>query len=583
MSSATVQAGVVIERGVMIPLRDGVRLSADIFRPDAPGRFPTLVARSPYGLNLPDVPPLARAGYAVVQQDTRGRFGSEGEWYPMLVEGPDGYDTVEWAAAQPWSDGRVGTIGGSYGGFAQWSTAVLQPPHLVAMAPHYAENDHYRRIYADGGALRLSTVAGWAASVSQHTAARKGVKDPLLAQLPTLNDRVAALARGGAALKEVTERSAATLAAINGQRPFRATLTWARLAPWLLDWLDHTQPDDPYWTPLRPAAKFDKITVPSVAVSGWYDYLGPSTLDSFVRLQRYAGSPEARRPLVAMGPWTHGGTLLTRAGEVDFGAASHFDIEGLERRWFDHWLRGVENGVQDEPPVRLFVMGANAWRDEQEWPLARTRYTAYYLHSGGHANTAAGDGVLTTEPPADEQPDGFSYDPRDPLPSRGGFLGADGAGAYDQRPIEGRRDLLVYTTAPLQRDLEVTGPVTLELWATSSAPCTDFTAKLVDVHPDGTAINLCDGVMRARGQGLPLTPGAAYRFAITVGVTSNLFKAGHRIRLHVSSSNYPAFAPNPNTPTSFAAATAEEFTPAEQSVLHDRLHPSHLLLPVIPE
>jgi len=311
-----------------------------------------------------------------------------------------------------------------------------------------------------------------------------------------------------------------------------------------------------------------------------------------VGLRERGGSAAARESRLIVGPWLHSTLFPNVNGEVDFGVLSQgvgIDLEGIMLRWFDHWLKGVDTGMLAEPPVKLFVLGENRWRDESEWPPARARATRYYLHSGGRANTLAGDGRLGVDTPGREPPDHYLYDPRNPVPTRGGGLccwpGAVPGGAYDQRPVEARPDVLVYTTPTLERAIEVTGPVTATLWARTSAPDTDFTAKLVDVGPDGYARNLTDGIIRARyrngtARAEPIEPGQIHEYRIDLWATSNLFRAGHRIRLEISSSNFPRFDRNPNT--GGALATDRDLQPAAQTILHDAEHPSHVVLPVAP-
>jgi putative CocE/NonD family hydrolase len=325
-------------------------------------------------------------------------------------------------------------------------------------------------------------------------------------------------------------------------------------------------------------------------MGGWYDLYSKATFDNFNGLRQHGGSANARRSKLICGPWPHALSASTRAGDVDFGAGSLVDLETLELRWFDYWLKGIENGVTSEPPLRLFVMGINAWRDEQEWPLARTQWQEWYLHSRGLANTLRGDGALDTLlPAADEAPDHFIYDPDHPVISAGGCNCCSPHivewGPYDQREVDMRPDVLCYTSAPLAEDLEVTGPVTLTLYAATDGPDTDWTAKLVDVAPSGVAINLCDGIVRARyreGRTAPklLEPGEVYEYVIDLWVTSNVFRRGHRVRLEVSSSNFPRFDRNLNT--GHEHGMDAERRPASQTVLHTRDFPSRLRLPVIP-
>ena len=364
------------------------------------------------------------------------------------------------------------------------------------------------------------------------------------------------------------------------------------LAPYYYDWLKHPT-DDEYWQQWKIEAHHDKVTVPALNVGGWYDIFLGGTIRNYLGMRRHGGSAAARQHQhLVIGPWKHGVPLSSISGDMAFGIMAEsfaIDFEGVQLRWYDHWLKGMDNGVRHEAPVRLFVMGDNAWRDEQEWPLARTQYTRYYLHSHGRANSLHGDGVLSTAEPGAEQPDRFLYDPRHPVPTRGGPLccwpGALPQGVYDQTVVESREDVLVYSTPPLAQDVEVTGPVVVTLYAASSAVDTDFTAKLVDVHPSGFVQNLTDGIIRARYRQSTtraelLEPGKVYAYTIDLWATSNVFKAGHCIRVEISSSNFPRFDRHPNTGGDLATAT--ELAPAIQTVYHDGTYPSHVTLPLIP-
>ncbi|HEY7355126.1 MAG TPA: CocE/NonD family hydrolase, partial [Ktedonobacterales bacterium] len=359
------------------------------------------------------------------------------------------------------------------------------------------------------------------------------------------------------------------------------------------DGIEHPFAPD-YSAPSTILGHHAQVHVPSYNAGGWYDIFLAGTIRNYQEMRAQGATPEARQARLLIGPWSHSNSTNT-VGDMAFGygASAAFinlqiDFMSLQLRWFDRWLKGIENGIDREPPVKIFVMGENVWRDEQEWPLPRALPTPFYLHSDGHANTLEGDGTLNTELPGDESADRFVYDPLNPMPTLGGALLMPAVyrpGARDQQPIERRADMLVYTSAPLERDLEVTGPVTVTLWAASSAPDTDFVARLVDVHPDGFAYNLTDGIIRARylhSLQAPelLEPGKAYEYTIDLWATSNLFKAGHRIRLDITSSNFPRWDRSLNTGHDIGADA--EVQSATQTILHSREHPSHVLLPVIP-
>jgi putative CocE/NonD family hydrolase len=355
--------------------------------------------------------------------------------------------------------------------------------------------------------------------------------------------------------------------------------------PYLNQWIEHCTYDD-YWKQRGMDYRYADVTVPILNIGGWYDIFSKVTLDLVAQVRAASRERQVRRNVFAViGPWAHG-VGPSKVGELDFGADAAFKTGDLQFQWFEYWLKGRETGVQDWPAYYLFVMGENRWRGENEWPLKRTRFTSYFLHSRGPANSLKGAGSLGTEQPADEPPDHFTYNATNPVPTVGGnnLTGAK-AGPCDQAGVEQREDVLVYSTPPLEQDVEVTGPVKLILWAASSARDTDFTGKLVDVHPDGKAYNLCDGIVRAQcrnGLEKPdlLEPGQATRFEIDLWVTSNLFRRGHRIRLQVSSSNFPRFDRNPNTGHDFGQDA--ELAKASQTIFHDQAHPSHILLPIIP-
>lgn len=548
------EPGWKFQENVMIPMRDGVRLAANVFTPVGPGPFPTILMRTPYGKSderFGDGRRYSERGYALVIQDCRGRGDSEGIWDPFRFDPTDGFDTQEWVGTRPWSNGRIGTAGGSYGGWTQWASAPDSSRYLTTMIPVVPFGNVYREITYPGGAYQLALSMGWGASVGGiriDPAKMAGAWDYL--PLARWDDQF-------------------------GQDVF-----------YLEDWVAHPTYDG-YWRQRSIDDNYEAITVPILNIGGWYDIFSRATIDLVDRVRERSNNRMARRnQCVIIGPWGHGpgGQKL---GELDFGEAARRDLRQIQDDWFDYWLTDRSTGVEDWPPYQLFVMGANTWRGEHEWPLARAVNTRYYLHSNGSANTREGDGVLGTQPPAADQPrDEFIYDPRNPVPTRGGnnLVGA-AAGPFDQADVESRTDVLVYSTPPLESEIEVTGPVTLVLHAASSAVDTDFTAKLVDVHPDGTAYNLCDGIIRARyresfERPTPIEPGKIHRYEIDLWVTSNLFKAGHRIRLEVSSSNYPRFNRNPNTGEPFGSSDRMET--ARQIIVHDAAHPSHLLLPIIP-
>ena len=556
-------ASVEARYDVKVPMRDGVNLSADIYFPRGEqGPFPVVLTRTPYDNMTEESLEAGRFypqhGYVLVAQDVRGRNDSDGDFYPYLNDFNDGHDTVEWIGAQPWCDGNVGMVGASYVGYVQWQAASMGSSYLKAIVPRVIGANMYETGWYQGGAFHLGTAAMWAMRYDGRT--RQDIFDynweQLFKKLP---------------LAELDKEA-------------------GKDVHFFRDWIAHPDYDD-YWRAQSIEERYPNIKVPVLQIGGWYDVLVRGTFHHFTEMRKHGGSELARQNQRAVvGPWIHSACSTTFAGELDFGAISMLDLQEVELRWFDHWLKGKDNGAERDAPLRLFVMGSNEWRDENEWPLARTQFTPYYFHSGGAANSLEGDGSLSTTPPADEPADGFVYNPAFPVPTRGGNTCCNPElvpwGVYDQRPLEYRNDVLVYTSEPLEEDLEVTGPISVKLYASTDGRDTDFTAKLVDVHPDGYAVNLCDNIKRARYhesreyQTL-LEPGRVYEFTIDLWMTSNVFLKGHRIRVDVSSSNFPRFDRNPNTGNPFGQDT--ELRVANQTILHDEAHPSHVLLPVIPK
>ena len=578
--------GVIRERNIPAKMRDGTTLYADVFRPDAPGRFPVLVTRGPYGKDPyaensdHSVNFFPRHGYVVVNQDCRARFDSEGEdYYPLTQEIEDGYDTVEWAARLPWSNGRVGTTGQSYLGATQYAIALNYPlpPHLQAMAPVSASADYHSSwVYHTGGAMEWGWMVPYAIFKGRNTLQRKGLGQMLAQMDGYVQD-------GDNFAQPLTPEWYRHLPLNDWVERLKEA------APHFADYLDN--PDyGPYWTRLNLLKHLEHIRVPMYHVSSWYDIFLEGALRGFAGMREHGGSPEAcRGQKLLVGPWAHlrpyTAPTSQGTGEADFGPEAVIELHDHLLGWFDYWLKDVETGIMEEPPVRIFVMGEDRWRDEQEWPLARTHYTRYYLHSNGAAKTYHGNGTLSTIPPDDERPDVYTYDPEDPVPTLGGCTLIIPQGVYDQRPAEERQDVLVYTSEPLERDLEVTGPLVVKLFAASTARDTDFTAKLVDVHPNGYARNLQDGVIRARYAGSAssprlITPGRVYEYSIDLWATSNVFLKGHRIRMEISSSNFPRFDRNPNTGGPIGEGTHLET--AQQTVYHSALYPSHVVLPIVP-
>jgi len=570
------------EHNVPVRMRDGVTLRADVFRPDAPGRYPVILMRTPYGkeATAPNAKRFVPYGYVFITQDTRSRFDSEGDsYYPLTHEANDGYDTVEWAAVQPWSDGNVGTTGQSYLCASQYLLAPTNPPHLRAMFATSAPSDwHECWVYRGAGVLDFGWLLPYCLMMVPDHLKRTGRKD-LLDQI----------------MDYYPSASQSNLWDGLKDEHFRhlPIYDWVErlkdAVPYLKDYLDHPGADD-YWNSLAVRPKISRINVPIFHVASWYDGFLEGGLNLFSGIRQRGASAEARAgQRLLVGPWPHlypYDSPSSQAGELDLGPQARIRLQDVAHRWFDYWLKGINQGVAEEKPVTIFVMGDNAWREEDEWPLARTQYTPFYLHSGGKANTLNGDGTLSVARPQSERADSFVYDPANPVPTRGGsLLGPNPTGPCDQRPVETREDVLVYTGEAVINDLEITGPIAMKLFAASTAPDTDFTAKLADVWPNGYVQNIQDGIIRARyrdnkNSPSPIKPGEVYEYTIDLWATSHVLKPGHRLRVEISSSNFPHYDRNHNTGGLLFKETKTER--ATQTILHDAAHPSHIMLPLIP-
>ena len=562
---------VVVERGVAMKTRDGVTLRADIYRPASEGKYPVLLARTPYNKDNHAAfgQKAAARGYMVVIQDVRGRYTSEGEWYPFKHETADGYDTVEWAAALPHSNGKVGMYSGSYLGATQMLAAIGHPPHLAGICPVVTASNYHENWTYQGGAFEQWFNESWTSGLAQDTLDRQVGK--------------ATNALVGSSVLPLNRYPVFNVdTAVDG-----SGLTNA-LAPYFLDWLDHPAYDS-YWKQWSIEEQYASIQVPALTIAAWYDIFQGGSLRNYIGMKAHAGNEAARKGqwlVVAVGG--HSGWART-VGTVDFGPEAPFDENDVTLDWYDYLLLGKQNEFANGKPVKIFVMGENKWRYEDSWPLERAKSTSYFLHSAGKANSASGDGSLSTVAPHAEAADSFVYNPADPVATVGGPLCCDAEhlapGPRDQQTVERRADVLVYSTPALDRDVEVTGPVMLDLYAKSSAVDTDFTAKLVDVWPNGFAQNLTEGILRARyrestGAAQPIEPGKVYEFKIDLWSTSNVFLKGHKIRLEVSSSNFPRFDRNLNTGK--VQSTDENYVSATNTVLHDGDHPSVQMLPVVP-
>jgi uncharacterized protein len=566
---------IIFEPNVEGVMRDGVVLRADVWRPDKPGRFPVLLTRTPYDKTHPRISLTASLDprrvvphdYVMIFQDTRGRFASDGDPND-IVRGSteDGYDSVEWAAGLPYSDGNVGMFGISYMAMTQWLAALSHPPHLRTIVPQQFGDS---RLQYPGRSIGLAFNLSWVIGQSIDTLDKRAAK----------GEDVSTLMRDAqAALDDL--RTACEAVPLRGGLPFIH-----EVSPLYDAWLDS------YVSVRRPRelmSRVAEVDVPVCNVGGWYDPWCTNTTENFAGSRQGSNAATTRGfQKMLVGPWGHG-QFDDYLGDLSFGMSSSGLVAGIEQlqiRWFDHWLKGIDNGITSEPPVRIFVMGLNQWRDEHEWPLARTVWTDYHLHSGGRANTSPSDGTLDTAAAGDEPADVFLNDPRHPVPTVGAStVGIQEInGPRDQARIETRPDVLTYTTPVLTDDIEVTGPIAATLFAATEARDTDWIVKLVDVHPDGRAFNLTDGAVRARyrhgGDDL-LEPGQVYEYHVDMQVTSNVFKRGHRIRVHISSTDFPRLHRNPNTGDPLLDDAA--LTPVVQTVLHDTEHASRLTLPVIP-
>ena len=566
------------ERDVPIPLPDGVVLRADVYRDPEPGRRPVLLQytaydksnwASVYGVINPER--AVDHGFAVVVVDARGRFRSGGDepFRPFERSGEDAAACVEWAAAQPWSNGRVGMYGASNNGVPQWQALRRRPAALRTIVPHFTAAEFDAGWVWRGGAFQLGFNLWWSLANLAPDQLRRAV------------------ARDGAAKHEAAAEALAR-ALRDPDEAFRAlplddVPALEGVAPHYREWLANP-PGGPYWRGLSAREALAGVDVPVLHVAGWFNVHLDGNLAAYEAIKA-AGGPAARAQRLIIGPWTQWAPALfgdTCGPERRFPAA--FDMEGAQLAWFGAHL--ADGPAPDLPPVRLFVMGVDEWRDEREWPLARARDTEWYLRSGGAANTRHGDGRLTAEPPRGaEPPDTFRYDPRHPVPTRGGAAylpnPAANSGPMDQRAVEDRDDVLVYTGDPLTEPVEVTGPVRAVLYLRTTAPATDVTAKLVDVHPDGRAELLCDGIRRVTAAEVVAAGDEPVRVEVDLIATSNVFLPGHRVRLEVSSSSFPKYDRHPNTADG-VAASPDDLRVALQTIVHDERHPSALVLPIVP-
>jgi len=552
---------------VSMPMRDGVVLRTDILLPSAEGKFPALVYRTPYGKHfaLKEYTTFAKAaarGYAVVVQDVRGRYASDGEFVPYQNEGRDGYDTIEWVARQPWCDGNVGTFGLSYPGAVQWLAALENPPHLKAMVPAMTFSTP-RNFFYSGGVFDGSWLDWIWTSIAADIRRRKNLPGPKTYE------------EAEESWKYEHERLQTFL-------PLRDLPDLKDVAPFYYEWLAHP-PADPWWEWAELRNKYGRVHAAVLNLSGWYDeaYGPDGATTNFNGLLKERRGDKDPRTRTIIGPWTHGGQEKTRAGEREFGASAAIDYDELILRWMDHYVRGIENGVDREKPVRLFVMGKNIWRDEDAWPLARATARTYYLRS--ESNSARFARLNHTAPDRPGSYNEFVSDPAHPLTDS-----YTAYGAHDYRALAGRKDVLVYDSDPLPADTEVTGPIHAEIYVSADVPDIDLWVRLLDVAPDGTAFNLMSpglDVLRAsyRNEKLQpelLKPGEIYKLTLDRMLTSNVFRAGHQIRIQISGAFFPHFSRNLQSGES--EITSSAMCPARVRIYHDSDHRSRMELPVTP-
>ena len=527
-------------RGSKPAMRDGVKLSVDVVRPDAPGRYPAILIHTPYSNNGASLTErargFARRGYVVAISDCRGRYDSDGDWDPYGAKHKtDGYDLVEWLARQPWCDGNVGMMGQSYMGWTQWWTATQAPPSLKAIVPEVAPPDHfYNGPYQNG--ILVCWALDWAAANAGRTAqvARPGPYGGF----------------GTSRREDYMELPYVKLCERRGSLD----------APWFESMIRENLSSAAYWRDIayQTPESYGRVNVPSLHITGWFDANHPGTPMNYAGLKKFAATPDARKPHMVIGPWMHSFNTTKQLCGIDFGPEAIIDWDGCVCRWFDRYLKGQQNDVDNDPPVHVFVMGRNRWHAEKDWPLPQTRWTKFFLHSDGKANSLDGDGTLSTKSPEKEPADTYAHDPADPVPDT--FMNGHIDGPVDTRKGAARKDVLVYSTPPLEEEVEVTGPIEAKLFAATSARDTDWMMRLIDVHPDGHAALLCDGVDPRLVAVIPkitkraftaaklseIEPDKIYEYTLAFWRgAGNVFGKGHRIRIEVSSTFFPYYLPNP--------------------------------------
>ena len=559
-----------IERHQPVKMRDGVILYADIYRPVKDGKYPVILTRTPYGVQRDGVHhermiKFAQRGYVAIVQDVRGRYESEGLWDPFRDEANDGFDTIEWAAKLECSNGKVATQGGSYLGHNQWAGASQDPSGLVAIFPSVASTNVYANWITMGGAFRLSFNYGWGVvrmpnkiMLPQHWHTAKYTPEELkyeniLYHLP---------------LKDGDLVSA------------------GKAVPFYRDWIAHESYDE-YWKSVSDEERFSKITVPAYNTGGWFDIFVMGTINGYVGMKNHGGTPEARKGTkLLIGPWGHGPS--SSFGDMKFTDDAYIDLFEEELKYYDFHLKGIQNGLDKEKPVQIYYMGENKWRHEDDWPIPETQYKELYLGGDAPANSGRGGGKLSFEKPSKAVTDTYTYDPQVPVPTYGGnnCCGTPTqSGPKDQRILERRNDILVYTSEFLTEPISIAGPVSMKLFAATDGLDTDWMIKLVDVYPDGSAYPISEGILRAKFRNGTdkielLKPNKVYEYEITLTGTANVFLPGHRIRVDITSSNFPQFDRNPNTGAPLGSSA--ETRVAQQTIHHGGPKPSHILLPIVP-
>jgi uncharacterized protein len=575
---------ITVRHNVPAAMRDGTTLMSNVYRPAAGGPYPVLLTRLPYGKDLSadttyfDPIKAARRGYVVVVQDVRGRYASEGKFTPFVREFEDGYDSVEWAAKLPGSNGTVGMFGLSYFGKTQWHATVMQPPSLKSLAPGQTWGNHLNGVQMRGGVQELGLMQYWAQSAlaleilfREHREEPEKIEEKLPHLVASIDELLAGGGYGALPLAELPDPHDLTPFVRGG---------FAR-------GLDHED-----WDYLNIDGKYDRVEAPTFHIGGWYDCFIGDTLRQYEAMKERAQAAEMRPPRLLVGPWTHGNFEST-VGDLDYGVGSsglflnyRGDLTNTQLRWFDATLKADESALEETPPVEVFVMGENRWRGYEEWPIPGSYSERWHLHAGG---------LLSREKPTQSEPDEYDYDPKAPVPTIGGAIllaPIHRPGARDQRPNEERPDMLVYTSEVLQSDYTVLGPVHVTIFAATDAPDTDFVARLVDVHSDGRAIVVTDGIIRASArESYPapgaikpvkpslVEPGRVYEYCVDLWATGITFKAGHQMRVEVTSSSFPRWERNPNTGESGVRSARTEV--ARQRIFHDPGRPSHVTLTVV--